>query len=494
MPCNGSWSRVNNSSPMMDTHTGKNPQVQPSDAASVQDPATAEQATLRILADNVPSQYSYIDAGEVYRYVNRLYEQRFGRPADQIVGRTVREILGPEGYAIARPYIDGVLGGEPQHYEHEFTFLDGTHVMDVLYGPDRAEDGSIRGFFVLVHDVTRSKALEQQLRESKDRLAAIIGAAADGIITMDTQGVIRDFNPAAERMFGRPADTVIGQDARLILPPQCRDCAEYPACFRAGRCVRDTPHPQEFTGYRSDGTRFPMEITVSQIDHLNLLAVLVRDISERRRLERDIIDAATREQARIGREIHDGVGQQLTALSLLAGSIGRKLHGSGHSAAGAEVGRLVQHLQQALDQAHNLARGLAPVEIDPEGLADALAQLARDVQEMSGIACVYRGIDRPKVENSEIALHLYRIAQEAVNNALKHASPQHIDIRLASADGMLELSVRDDGIGIPDQAEREGRLGLHLMRYRANIIGGHLQIGPATNGGTEIRCSIALWD
>lgn len=457
-------------------------------------PAINEQTTLRRLADNVPSQYSYVDADEVYCYVNRVYEQRFNTPADRIVGRTVREVLGPDNYSIAEPYIRAVLAGSPQRYEQLFRFPEGPRSMEVTYSPDRLEDGSIRGFFVLVHDITERKALEDRLRGSQAHLAAIINTAADGIITVDSRGTVRDFNPAAERMFGRPADTVIGREARLFLPPYCQTCNEYPSCFRTGRCPHNRVHPQELLGTRADGGRFPMEITVSQIDEQHLYVVQLRDISERRQLEREIINAATLEQARIGREIHDGIGQQLTAISLLAGGIERRLDAAGHAQEAAAVGELVEHLQLALNQVHLLAQGLAPVEIDPEGLGEALSQLTRDVQRTSGITCSYQGTDHPQVENSEIALHLYRIAQEAVNNAVKHGQPGHIYIRLVRTEGNLELAVQDDGGGITGIAERSGRLGLYLMRYRASILGGQLQIGPAEAAGTLVRCLIPLQD
>jgi PAS domain S-box-containing protein len=475
---------------MTDTQAGE--PGQPRAAAPGQQPATPEQATLRILADNVPSQYSYVDAGEVYRYVNRRYVQRFGLPADRIVGRSVREILGPERYSIARPYIEGVLAGQPQHYEHEFAFVDGIHMMDVIYTPDTAEDGSVRGFFVLVHDITERKALERDLSASRSHLAAIIDTAADGIITVNSQGIIRDFNPAAERMFGRTGDSMIGQQARLFLPPTCQDCSEYPTCFRSGQCPHNSVHPQELTGQRLDGSRFPMEITVNRIDDHDLYVILLRDISERRQLERDIIQAATQEQARLGREIHDGIGQQLTAISLLARGVEQRLTAAGQPGQAAEVGKLVEHLQIALNQAHLLAQGLAPVEIDPEGLSDALNELTRNVQDSSSIACRYHGGPGIKVHDRDTALHLYRIAQEAVNNALKHGKPHRIDVRLGRTDDTLVLTVQDDGSGMRDTGGRRGRLGLPLMRYRAGIIGGELQIESVAGNGTRVRCLIPV--
>lgn len=445
---------------------------------------------LRTLAANVPAMFSYVDAGEVYRYVNRLYGERHSRPVEQIVGKSVRELLGPENYATAKPHIDKVLAGEARRYEATFEFPDGVHTMDVIYVPDKDAEGRIKGFFALVHDITERKALERRLQEREERLRAIVGTAGDGIITVDREGVIRDFNPAAERTFGHPAAAVINQDARLILPPSCGDCTDYPECFHTGRCLRVSAHPQELIGCRADDTLFPMEITVSEIDDRGLYVVLVRDTSERKALEREIIDASTIEQERIGRDIHDGIGQQLTALAMLAGSIEHRLSGAGHSDEAKEVKELVQHLQDTLARTRALARGLSPVEIVPEGLADALSELAESVRSSSGVQCRYVGAKSAKVPDKNVAAHLYRIAQEAIHNAVRHGQPSKVEVRLVSDNHGLVLSVQDDGTGIDQVDKRVGRLGLQIMRYRAGIIGGELTAGPAANGGTLVQCVI----
>jgi signal transduction histidine kinase len=229
---------------------------------------------------------------------------------------------------------------------------------------------------------------------------------------------------------------------------------------------------------------------VSEIDDRGLYVVLVRDTSERKALEREIIDASTIEQERIGRDIHDGIGQQLTALAMLAGSIEHRLSGAGHSDEAKEVKKLVQHLQDTLAQTRALARGLSPVEIVPEGLADALSELAESVRSSSGVECRYVGAKSVKVPDNIVTAHLYRIAQEAVHNALRHGRPSKVEARLVSDDHGLVLSVQDDGTGIEQVDVPEGRLGLHIMRYRAGIIGGQLNVGPAANGGTLVQCVI----
>jgi two-component system CheB/CheR fusion protein len=443
---------------------------------------------LSALAANVPAMFSYVDAGEVYRYVNRLYEQHHGLPAEQIVGKSVRELLGAANYTRAKPHIDKALGGESDRYEATFEFVDGPHSMDVVLVPEQGPDGRTKGFYTLVHDITERKALETRLHDREARLRAIVDTAGDAIITVDRAGIVRDYNPAAVRMFARPAAAVIGQGASILLPPSCSNCPDYPACFRTGQCLHGTHRPQELMGRHQNGTLFPMEITVSEIDDLALYVALVRDISERKHLERQIIEVSTAEQERIGHDIHDGIGQQLTALAMLAGSIERKLSAAQRPEEAKEVAELIEHIQDALTQARALARGLAPVEIEPEGLAQALSALTEGVHRRCGIDCRFTVAAGVKVSDEIRAVHLYRIAQEALHNALRHGRPRKIQVGLQQEDTDLVLSIYDDGTGISPFEGRKGGLGLHVMRYRANVVGGQLTMETPKEGGTLVTC------
>jgi len=449
------------------------------------------EAELRTLAANVPALFSYLDADQVYRYVNRRYEECYERRSDQFLGKSALDLLGPEGYAAARPHIDKVLAGEADHYEADFELPDGRHTMDVVYVPDLDADGQVKGFFVLAQDITERKALQQQLYASEERLSAIVHAAGDGIVTIDHEGTVRDFNPAAVRIFGLETETAIGQDAGPLLPLECRGCTEYPACFHTARCPAVNGRARELTGCRQDGTLFPMEATVREVGRLGLYVVVVRDVSDRKALEREIIDASTLEQERIGRDMHDGIGQQLTAMSMLAGSIARRLTTAGQREEGKQVKGLMDHLQETLVQTRALARGLSPVASDQEGLADALSAFAERVTATSKVDCRFEGPASVPVADGK-RQHLYRIAQEAVHNALRHGQPRHIQIRLESDGQAAVLSVRDDGTAIPPAQDRQRGLGLQIMSDRARIIGGRLTVEPAADAGTLVRCVIPI--
>lgn len=444
---------------------------------------------LRALADNVPAMFAYVDADEVYRYVNRLYVQTFGLPADEILGHTVSEVLGAENYAIAKPHIDKALAGERQRYEATLAFPDGTRAMDVIYVPQQGDDERTAGFLALVHDITERKALETRLYDQERQLRAIIDGAADAIITFDDSDRIQSGNPAAEQIFARPATEMIGQDLRLLLPPDCRDCPDCSTCIRLAQCLRRRRRPHVMTGCRHDGTLFPMEIRVSAIDDLGLHVALIRDVSERKALERQIIEASTAEQERIGCDIHDGIGQQLTAVTMFASTVERRLVAAERPEEAKIATELVSHLRDTLAQTRALARGLAPIEIDPQSLVEALTDLAEAIERRSEIVCRFSTGRAVTVGDKMQATHLYRIAQEAVHNAIRHAGARHIEIRLDAEGTDLVLSVADDGTGIrPVKAEGAG-LGIPIMRYRADIIGGQLTIERPAPGGTLVRCA-----
>jgi signal transduction histidine kinase len=220
--------------------------------------------------------------------------------------------------------------------------------------------------------------------------------------------------------------------------------------------------------------------------------MLSRNISNRKVLEREIIEVSTTEQQRIGHDIHDGIGQQLTGLAMLASSLVRRLAASGLVNEAAAARELQGYAQEALEDARALSRGLAPVEIGAEGLAEALSGLIDEVSATTGIACRYDGPRLVCLEHGSMAGHLFRIAQEAMQNAVKHAEPKHIDVGLKRKSGEWVLTVRDDGKGIDQPSDRRGHMGLHIMGYRAGIIGGSFHVGPAEGGGTLVRCEVPI--
>jgi signal transduction histidine kinase len=211
--------------------------------------------------------------------------------------------------------------------------------------------------------------------------------------------------------------------------------------------------------------------------------------AEHRRLEREIIDISERERHSIGADLHDNLGQQLTALELMCTLA--KGDASSHRELAERLDTMSRMLREAVAQTRFLARGLVPVGAEPDALQLGLAELAERTDTLGKLRCTFECPQPVALPDPFIAGHLYRIAQEAVNNGCKHARARHIVIRLEETSGRLQLSVRDDGHGLPSaRAERADGIGLRVMRHRANVIGARLAVDSPRGGGVAVRCSL----
>ena len=210
------------------------------------------------------------------------------------------------------------------------------------------------------------------------------------------------------------------------------------------------------------------------------------------RLEREIIGISEREQERIGQDLHDGICQYLAALSCSAASLKSDLEGH-HLAAEAKVAdELAGFLRDAVAQTRNLARGLVPVQMDEAGLASALEELTASATRLLGIRCTYESAGTPMIRDNGAAMHLYRIAQEAINNATKHGKAANILVSLLDDGKATTLRIADDGTGISKTVNGSDGMGLGLMYYRARLVGGELCIEEPPTGGTVISCGVPL--
>ena len=214
------------------------------------------------------------------------------------------------------------------------------------------------------------------------------------------------------------------------------------------------------------------------------------DITERKRLERETIEASDREMRRIGHDLHDSVGQQLTALSLLVYGE-QKLLQTRMPERAESFQNIAAGLREVVRQIRVLSHGLSPVSLEENGLPEALRKLATDTRRAAGVECDFSASGIQDDLDAEVASQLYRIGQEAVNNALKHGAAQTIHLTLAATPARLELAVSDNGRGFTPASPPGGGLGLRTMKYRAGLIGAALQIDSAPGQGTRLTCTLA---
>ncbi len=218
------------------------------------------------------------------------------------------------------------------------------------------------------------------------------------------------------------------------------------------------------------------------------LAAQFEAMRERQHLEREIAAAGDGERRRLGQELHDGVCQQVAAALLRCQAMERRLERGG-TLSGADLAPVSSLLAATVGDAHDIARGLCPLEPDPDALAPALRALAHRTRDMGAVRCEFIAADNVQVPDPAVAQHLYRIAQEALSNAVRHAHAGRIAVELRGNDDELILQVEDDGAGLPGELP-PGGMGLRTMGYRARILGGELTITPAPGGGTCVACRV----
>jgi signal transduction histidine kinase len=215
------------------------------------------------------------------------------------------------------------------------------------------------------------------------------------------------------------------------------------------------------------------------------------DMRRLRELERDIVGASEREQQRIGADLHDGLCQYLAGLTCVTGSLRDDLS-ERYQPEAETAAELHELLKDAIVQARNIARGIAPVHMDEAGLASALEDLAVNTRRLHEIECDFHPEGEVLINHREMSVHLYRIAQEAISNAVRHGIAAKVSIALAIREGHVILSIEDNGIGIGPVESPSTGMGLRSMRYRAGVLDGTIEISALPEGGTRVRCRAPL--
>ena len=389
----------------------------------------------------------------------------------------------------------------------------------------RDERGKVIGAINCLHDITKRHRTEEALRESEERYRAIVSQSVVGMACSDLKGRLIFVNQRFCEMLGCTEGELIGKTIQAITHPD--DRAENVRLFRR-MIAKGKPYELEKRFLRKDGSILWTSVSASPVpdaggktqsavaviidisdrrkaqaeleDAKNFLEDRVREqteelytankelkkeIKRRRGLEGQILEVSDREQQRLGEELHDGICQHLTAVSFMARAVALRLRD--HRVFQVEdIEKIAELVNAAAADVRNLARGLHRIDVDADGLVTALQNLVD--REVWKTPCRLE-IKRPfHIEDNEAAVHLYRIAREAVINAAKHAQAREIVIRLGRARNGIVLNVTDDGVGIPPSRERRKGLGFYIMNHRADSAGGRLEIKSLKHAGTRVTC------
>jgi two-component system, LuxR family, sensor kinase FixL len=330
-------------------------------------------------------------------------------------------------------------------------------------------------------------------RDAALQLSAILDTAVEGIITIDEHGLILSMNRAAETLFGWTAEEAVGRNVSLLMPAPYRDAHDgYISRYRRTGEAKIIGIGREVSGLRRDGTVFPMDLAISEVKlpGRRLFTGFIRDLTERRRLEAQVLEISEQERRRMGRELHDGICQQLAGLTLVSQSLEERLRREKHPIA-ERLKRCREEILSIVNETRRLARGLCPMLLESEGLVAALEALADGADLPGRHRCRFVCRRKVDIEDPTAATHLFRIAQEAVNNAVRHSGARSINIALDHDGHTVQLKIRDNGVGTDPSHPGDG-MGLNLMRYRARMMGGSVLLEPTAGGGTTVVCSVPL--
>lgn len=343
-------------------------------------------------------------------------------------------------------------------------------------------------------DITELKRTEAALEEERNVASAILDTVAALVLVLDPQGRIVRFNRACEAISGYKRSEVQGRRlSELFLTPveavRFQFLLDHLASGAATNDFENHWLTREGELRLISWSTRVLPVSHNPVSSNNVRYVIASgiDITERKRLESAVLDVSNSEQRRIGQDLHDGLGQHLTGIAFLSKTLEQKLvDRSGPEAAAA--GQIVALVNQAIHQTRELAHGLVPVLSDSLGLVSALEHWAGEVEKLFQITCRLECDNPVLIHDDAAANHLYRIAQEAIHNAIKHGKATEIEIGLGEMNGRGMLSIRDDGSGIILAEANQQGMGFRIMRYRAGMIGGELQITRCGDRGTLVTC------
>lgn len=348
------------------------------------------------------------------------------------------------------------------------------------------------GWVALLRRQVRSQTqlIRQKLEDEaalEERYRELFENATDMLYTHDHEGRLTSVNQTGERILQKSRKELLGRNVLEFVAEEQRASARQ----WLERLVNGAAMPDmEWDIITPSGERVKLEISarlITQDGRALEVEGIARDITERKRLEREILEISNREQRRIGHDLHDGVCQQLAGIAFLTSTLAEELEEEGiHQSTQAE--KISGMINEAIDQTRGVARGLFPVRLDEEGLVVALEQLAANASEVFKINCHFHGEGLPLTVENEIALHLYYIVLEALANASKHSGAANVDITLQPSGDRWLLTIQDDGAGFVLPNRNQDGMGLRILHYRARVIGATLNLHSQPGSGTRVTC------
>ncbi len=364
----------------------------------------------------------------------------------------------------------------PYQPESGVTYWDGT------LRPLKNGLGEVEGLLLNQIDVTKRVLFTKQIDAERKKLFAVLNMLPGYAVIKGPDYLPRFSSHGYLEAFGDLAN---------------RPCYEI-QCGRSKPCnhcpiprILDTKQPEDFESSYPNGKTFHVwSFPFLDVDGTDVVLQLGFDVTEQKRTQLEITEISETERRRIGRDLHDTLGQQLTSVGYLVSGLMSKF-ASISPQDKSTTNRIIEAINNSVCQVRALARGLDPMGLEEDGFIAVLRELTENINNLSNVSCDLKCIGSLQLD-SYVGTHLYHLCQEATNNALKHSQTKHISISLTRNDDELVLSVEDEGIGLPTSLSDSKGMGLRIMKYRAGAIGANLTIEPRYSGGTIVQCALKL--
>jgi PAS domain S-box-containing protein len=447
------------------------------------------EAEYRAIVDTAHEGILTLDLESTITYANQRTADMLGYSVEECVGRKTFEFIDPEMYEVAKKIRASVHGGQQERLDFLLRNRHGRRIwVSASASPLFDANGKVKGVLQMLTDIDERKRAEQALVASETRTRALLDANPDLIVRLSSDGTYLDVHSNDSRLMGHvpPLEAFVGRRVEDLFEPEFAREHE-----RHRMLALSTGKMQRWEYTRADphGSMRHIEARFVKSGDKEVV-VWVRDFTQRVELEREVIASTERERTRLGHDLHDGLAQLLIGVKLLLAALSDKLAAAG-SAHKKDAQRAADLVSRAIEETADLAQGLSP--IPKRGwLSDALRQLARQSQQLLGVRCDVVRAEAPQDLSEATATHLYRIAQEAITNAVKHGKATRIALSCDRLEDRLLLEIKDDGCGLTKAAPDQGGMGLNIMYYRARNIGGEVTITNCPDGGTVVRCSVPL--
>ena len=431
------------------------------------------------------------DGSGLIRFANRAALDLLSLEAEETHGRKIEEVLhltDISGARVLSPFTKANIEAVgSKGYRCSLATGKGYEVPVQCSVSPFVPGGRATGFVIVLRDISR----QVQADATQAQLAAIVDSSEDGIMSASLQGDVTSWNPGAEKMFGYRADEVLGLNLSMLSPESWPDeLQSITSRLSRGETIED----YETVRRRKNEEMIDVSLRVSAIrDYSGAvtgISLIARDITTRKDLNKRLLEMRNREQARIGRDLHDSLGQQLTGILFRIKALELRHQSEEMEESRRDASEIGQLVKDALLKTRELAAGLIPATLQSLGLKDALAQLTTNVAAVCELNVHFHCPQAVTVDDQVVVTELYHIAEEALTNAVKHAEATYVEVRLDEGNSELTLSIRDDGKGIPDMRSRG--LGLRIMDYRANSINARLSATSLPGEGTVVVCRLPL--